>query len=317
MCVFYGFINSDTFQSVLRFLRKQISRMFQVKVFLQRDLFISIPFHYDETVSDLKTRISSSKGLLNSQQVLIYKGKVMEDEFSLCYYGLKDNSKIFIVLRKDKSNSQSRPVVLFDKLCDLLGKLVFCSISVQENIVNQISYLLTNPVLEAYSRINPSAKKMMEDAVLIIESIEPPLSQRTADYIARSNDLQTTKYERTREGFEVLLARMQNEFDSSDFDQNTLYPTNLSYESSLQDRPLPLLWDSRGERLFKDFLSNTIEPSFSMRLINILKNRYAREINLLKKMGFNDEKDILKALSEANGNINKAAQILQSNTLFE
>ena len=43
-----------------------------------------------------------------------------------------------------------------------------------------------------------------------------------------------------------------------------------------------------------------------------LCQKFASQIEILKKMGFDDERNILEALGETNGNVQKAAKILQN-----
>ena len=46
--------------------------------------------------------------------------------------------------------------------------------------------------------------------------------------------------------------------------------------------------------------------------INVLKVKFADQINALKDMGFTDEEIILQALRETGGNVRKAEQLLRN-----
>ena len=132
-----------------------------------------------------------------------------------------------------------------------------------------------------------------------------------------------------------------DEFDSF-WDGTLNQKTNINYSRVLQSKPLPDPWSKNKRK--NNILQNTalrlsvpvpsflyqmnqdvkrLDDNFSLRKtptfdVNYslnLKSKFSAEMALLKNKGFNDEKKILQALSETNGNVQQAEQILKHNFL--
>lgn len=127
---------------------------------------------------------------------------------------------------------------------------------------------------------------------------------------------------------------------------NTAALTNVNYHKNLSSKPLPNPWSQKKKTknrsvfqnaalrmsvatpslLFKDESTrtdddlsgftkqsaNSILPSFQSKVASRIDDEFADQVATLKKKGFKDEKTIIQALSEANGNVQLAEQLLKN-----
>ena len=56
----------------------------------------TIPLQASNLIKDVKAEIQDKEGITPDQQYLIYDGKELEDEHTLCYYGIHKGSTIHL-----------------------------------------------------------------------------------------------------------------------------------------------------------------------------------------------------------------------------
>jgi hypothetical protein len=80
-------------------------------------------------------------------------------------------------------------------------------------------------------------------------------------------------------------------------------PMNAGGERRISEHPLPVWWKLDVERIARCQRERQ----------GPMKARFSRQIGVLKRMGFGDESVILTALTEAAGNVPRAAKLLMRN----
>ncbi|OHS97213.1 Ubiquitin family protein [Tritrichomonas foetus] len=286
------------------------------------------------TVLSLKENISEKIGYSPEQQRLVFSGQVLKDDMSLSFYKIRDGSQVYMVPAKIKSTSHPRPYQLLNRLLNLLDEFPNVKAEDYTLVIDEINDIINNPVVQSFGRINSDVQQLFKDAQEIIENSERPLSRKTRDFIARSKDAVFDQFDSSPEGFRILQSLVD---DSDDFDPSPPHRTNLKYKSRISARPLPDPWNSKPKKrtvfqnvamrmsvptaalLFPESprteenlpLIKGKPPTFDSNFSITLKSKFAEQMVALKKMGFHDEDIMLQALSETNGNVQLAAQILK------
>ena len=255
----------------------------------------------DDTVFNLRQKISEQIGLTPELLTIVFNGQVLLDDISLGFYKISNKSKIFFTLKKVVVDKKPRPSHLIDQLYKLVSTLLTKPKSKHDTIMLEISELIENPILQAFARLDRDTQQMIDDALMILESI-PSYAYSNYESIAAMNDMTMTQYETTAEGMRALEEAMLNDDDEeySSIDDGIFdLPTVITPSRKISNKPLPTCWAFDNSSFFSS--SASIQP---------LREVFARQIRALKKLGFNDEPTILKVLNETAGNVPKAAQIL-------
>jgi hypothetical protein len=272
-----------------------------------------------ETVYSLKELIADRSGVPASQQRLVYGGKILVNEMSLYYYGITDGSHVYYVPGPRPPPSRPRPSCILNKLWSLTHELPGADSRRFTEIVLLIREILEDPTVRARSKIDPRLRENLEKAEELITKAERPVSRRTQDFEARNQDVLLDQFDSTPEGFSMMRALVENSSESDDEEQPE--PTRVKFVRRISERPLPNPWASKSGRVLCNagmrvsVGSMTCEPRSSRRVTfenrAPSRGRYSEALEVLKAMGFKDEDVILQALREADGNIQRAAQLLQ------
>lgn len=274
---------------------------------------ITLSMDIKDIVLSIKQQIMPITGLKVDQQHIIFNGKLLENEMTLGYYMIHDNATLTLLSVRKKEEFKTRPSVFMKRLSDLIEKT---NRFPSAELIQELSELVEDPVLCSYSKFNKKAKKLIEDAIVLIENFDISMSLKTAQAIASYQDLTITQYESTLDGLRYL----QEQMASDELEEDIIHydmPTNLSYEKKLSTAPLPKCWGTKPTFPFGDFNMEFDEQGRPTGrdiadgdMMNPLKQKFARQIQVLKKMGFTDEEVILMALNETSGNVPQAARIL-------
>ena len=282
--------------SVLRLVVR--SRSFSVRVIFAAREF-PIMAQYDMRTQELKEKIASEIEAPADEIVLVHGGKVIDGEKSLSFWGVYGNSVIRVVRRSAGSSQKVKPAQLIDSLYDLVSQFLVATHAGQDAIRGEIMNILSSPVLQWYSRISRDAKMLCDDALKIIEVTESPDVAKLDNVVAVLNDLTITQFEESAEGMRVLEEVFLSE--KTEEKAKGWLPVRLGYASEISEEPLPTWWTSSIPS--RDL---PMEQDTTM----FMQRRYRREIRTLKKLGFNDENVILRALSQTSGNLQQAARML-------
>ena len=297
------------------------------------------------TVFSLKQQISNLMKLFPEQIHVVFAGQVLKDDLSLSFYKIRENSQIFIVIAKDSQPkpNRPRPYQMLNRLLQLLDELPNCEAEKFNIIIDEINSIMNNPIVQSFARINSDVQQLFSDAREVIANTERPVSRKTRQFIAKSKDTILDQFDSTPEGFRLIQSLVE-ESEESDSDGPLPKPkTNLRYNKKISNKPLPNPWENTSARKRSVFQnaalrlsvpaaslifpenSITIRPEENLPLMKTptfennfslgLKSKYAEQIKALRKMGFKDENIILQALSETNGNVQLAAQILKQKFL--
>ncbi|OHS95976.1 Ubiquitin family protein [Tritrichomonas foetus] len=299
----------------------------------------NVEFDMCSTVLSLKDFLANKTGYLSEQIRLVFSGQVLKDEMSLSYYKITTGSQIYFVPIIRKTPPHQKPYQLLNKMMQLLDKLPNASSSEYSLIVDEVNEILENPSVQSFSRINPDIEQLFLDAKEIIAHTERPISSKSKYFLAKAKDQVYDQFDQSPDGLRILQSFMEEtEAYEDEFSNNqySKYLTNIHYKKSISSQPLPDPWNNRRRKksifhntalrlsspspalFFKEIPRTeenlplikvpTFESSFSFKL----KSKFADQVAVLKKKGFNDENIILQALSETDGNIQLAEQLLRS-----
>lgn len=279
-----------------------------------------------DTVFSLKESIAAVCGLNPINQRLVFAGKVLSDQLSLSFYNISDGSRVFLVPhfpRKEKP----RPYQMLNRLLSLVEELPTADSDRYMDVTAEIDAIIEEPFVRGVARIDPDVQQLLEGAEDALYLSRRPVSRRTRDFVARSHDIIMDQFDACPEGLRIMKGIIDAEDDDDDSEP---IPTELNYRSKINDRPLPNPWSRDrlgiGRRsILKDSalrmsmpiprkeLSAARKVTFEGRTNTQLKSKFSQQLAALKNMGFNDEKVILEALSETNGNVQLAAKLLRDN----
>ena len=241
-----------------------------------------------ETVSNVKHRIEKERKIAHETQTLVAKGKVLQDDLSLAFYNIRPNTPLFVKIQ-EKTES-AKLAHLIDRLFELMSDFLTANDSRRVEVSIEITKIIENPHLIAYAKIHPRTARLIDESRFMIEEFQYMTSDKLSRVILDLQDLAITQYESSPDGIRVLQELMED-MEKSDVRLETNIPTNLNYKPVISSTKLPACWGPfcRDDATEKEF---------------------AQQISVLKKMGFTDEKVMLKALTETAGNIPQAAKII-------
>ncbi|KAK8882616.1 hypothetical protein M9Y10_045258 [Tritrichomonas musculus] len=291
-----------------------------------------------DTIFSIKEQIMRIIFIPPQQQRLVFRGKVLCDDMTLSFYNINPNDTLYLAILK-KKDERPKASTLVSRLLELVNSLPDLSSAKFNLAIDEINSILDHPVLKSTARINPEIQQIIEDATQAVKTTERPLSEKTIQFMAQSQDLTYAQFEATPDGYRLLKSVMEEEANqASDSDNRDTGYTNVNYVSKLSEKSLPNCWKKK-KNVFqntalsltpKNFKSlnhtyssyykrpnevpkNTWESQAQKKdPINVLKVKFADQINALKDMGFTDEEIILQALRETGGNVRKAEQLLRN-----
>lgn len=291
-----------------------------------------------DTIFSIKEQIMRIIFIPPQQQRLVFRGKVLCDDMTLSFYNINPNDTLYLAILK-KKDERPKASTLVSRLLELVNSLPDLSSAKFNLAIDEINSILDHPVLKSTARINPEIQQIIEDATQAVKTTERPLSEKTIQFMAQSQDLTYAQFEATPDGYRLLKSVMEEEANqASDSDNRDTGYTNVNYVSKLSEKSLPNCWKKK-KNVFqntalsltpKNFKSlnhtysnyykrpnevpkNTWESQAQKKdPISVLKVKFADQINALKDMGFTDEEIILQALRETGGNVRKAEQLLRN-----
>lgn len=239
-----------------------------------------------QTVADLKKQIEIEASVAADAQLLVGAGQILSDELTLAHYGIRPGVPLFLRIRRQEKNT--RLTSLIDHLFDLMNDFITVSEGRQSEISNEIAEIVQNPQLIAYAKIHLGAAKLVDEARFMLEEYQAMSSERLDRAIAGVQDLMMLQFEACANGAYVMREALES--DDSD-EEEVVQQTKTDYEGGVSTEELPTCWGmfDRYEQGEKEF---------------------ARQISVLKKMGFRDETLMKKALREASGNVPQAAKLI-------
>ena len=241
-----------------------------------------------DTVLDLKQKIEATTAVAPDAQVLVAKGAVLRDELTLAFYNMRPNLPIFV---KTKSTAQTaRLANLIERLFELMNDFITANDSRRAVVSEEISKLIEEPYLVAYAKIHSRTARLIDESRFLVEEFRYTANDRLSRAFWEMQDVAMAQYESSADGIRLLQEAMESE-ENEDILLEPKYPTNTDYKTEMLTEKLPACWglfcfDDAGEKQF------------------------ARQISVLKKMGFTDENQMLKALKETSGNVPQAAKII-------
>ena len=295
----------------------------------------------NDTVLSLKERITAKTGLYPQQQRLIYKGIILTDELTIGFYDITQNQTLYLAAYKNKQIHQ-KPEEKLRQLISLTQQLEIAQPPKFNEIITEIKELVEDPILKGYSRLDQRAADAIQNAVETMETVERPQSRQTEQYLAKTTDYALSLVDSAPDGLRMLQSII-DDYSSDDDSNYNNKPTRVEYRPRIMTKPLPPLkgtkniFQSSAIRTFQTRKEMTHTPRESTKLFSLadvpefdelheipfgsdydqtLSQKFASQVEILKKMGFDDERNILQALGETNGNVQKAAKLLQNKFFY-
>ena len=324
-------------EEILLFIRNKDSK----------DVEVRISQH--STILNLKEKIENEIHCFVEQQKLIFRGKILNNDLSLGYYGISNNSIIYIVITPEKIHNVSNPRFLIEKVKTLLQQIKSTKIHKRTKIVSEIKEILEKPTMIAFISFSKEAAEIAKEATEQIKMyyVEPEveksqlLAQQTDISLnqieASSDGLRTLQhfYEEELEDTEIKYAIYADDAEEEEYEYLTIPLNSPSYPTIVPEKPkeishTPLPALSQPISMFNPFsYTNFGQQSTNTRydlynddfwsekdMKKYMKQKYSQQIAILKYLGFEDEQNIIKALGETNGNVQLAYQILQNQVVF-
>jgi hypothetical protein len=290
---------------------------------------ISVESHQYDTVLSVKESLATRTGLYPSQQRLIYAGKILANEMTLGYYGIRTGAQLYFLPVAPTSGQRVRPYELPNKLITLLNELPNADSRRYTDIVREIRAILKNRTVRASARIDPDISDLLEDAEETLATSERPQSGRMKKCLAQVRDQALDTYDCSISGLNAMKALIDDDSDQPEEPQRT----NLRYKKTISNQPLPTPWSTPKSKysVFQTSALGLSQPttlrssaelsarhvSFDSRGCGTEKGKFAQQLAALKNMGFNDEEIILEALVQTNGNVQLAAKLLGNSEMCQ
>jgi hypothetical protein len=159
-------------------------------------------------------------------------------------------------------------------------------------------------VLQAYAQICPEARRVVEDARAAMDKGDTRLSAELNRVACAINDAVMTQAEATAAGLRMFSEDLARKEGARAAAAGATPPPRLDFEARISEEPLPVAWGvaipdgPRARKGTRDRIAG-------------MRERWSYEIRELKRMGFEDESDIIRALKEAAGNVQRAVKLLR------
>ena len=281
-----------------------------------------------DTVFSLKEAIAAVTGVNPINQRLVFAGKILSDQLSLSFYKIGDGSRVFMVTQYPRKE-KPRPYQMLNRLLSLVEELPTVDASRYREVTSEIDAIIDEPFVRGVARIDSDVRQLLEGAEDALYLSRRPVSRKTKDFVARSHDIIMDQFDACPEGLRIMKGLIDADEDEYDSEPQV---TELNYRSKISERPLPNPWGRDrvgiGRRsILKDSALRMSMPiprrefapkqktvTFEGRTNTQLKSKFSQQLAALKNMGFHDEKVMLEALSETNGNVQLAAKLLRDNS---
>ncbi|OHT00495.1 ubiquitin 1 [Tritrichomonas foetus] len=216
-----------------------------------------------QSTIELKKKIEENNNIPLAEQRLIFLGKLLSDDFSLAYYGIRDKSVIFLIAKKAQSPPRQTPSRQILRLTQLIEQYYNSKLNDYQEVLTEITEIIQNPMVKAAARINSEFQLKIEEAHEILQTAEHPISTKNVMFIAKAHDMTLTHFESTPDGFRFLQSLIKDE-ESLSAHSSFQIPTNLCYQTELSNKPLPQCWNRprnchggnyllRNQRVYKRF----------------------------------------------------------------
>ena len=267
----------------------------------------------DMKIEELRVIIEEEFKIPTFKQNLIFKGRMLKNEKKIEDYNITNNDIILLVekLGEEKEKEGLKNVtgqsgvgapgqINYDLLKQPMGfggniNQVIEAMKIPEiqgqmesmmDDPNVIEAMMQNPQMKALCEINPGIKELMTNKEFIKNMLKP-------------------------ENLEAMKNLQEGNFNPNSVPNLFNFPNNNNINN---------INNNFGFNLFNPMMNPLMmgQPNFfSQRNTNMtkeqLKEKYKKEIQAIKDMGFDNEEKIINALQKTNGNINASIERLINN----
>ena len=267
----------------------------------------------DMKIEELRVIIEEEFKIPTFKQNLIFKGRMLKNEKKIEDYNITNNDIILLVEKlgeeKEKEGLKNvtgqsgvgapgqinydllkQPMGFGGNINQLIEAMKIPEIQGQmESMMddpNVIEAMMQNPQMKALCEINPGIKDLMTNKEFIKNMLKP-------------------------ENLEAMKNLQEGNFNPNSVPNLFNFPNNNNINN---------INNNFGFNLFNPMMNPLMmgQPNFfSQRNTNMtkeqLKEKYKKEIQAIKDMGFDNEEKIINALQKTNGNINASIERLINN----
>ena len=267
----------------------------------------------DMKIEELRVIIEEEFKIPTFKQNLIFKGRMLKNEKKIEDYNITNNDIILLVEKlgeeKEKEGLKNvtgqsgvgapgqinydllkQPMGFGGNINQLIEAMKIPEIQGQmESMMddpNVIEAMMQNPQMKALCEINPGIKDLMTNKEFIKNMLKP-------------------------ENLEAMKNLQEGNFNPNSVPNLFNFPNNSNINN---------INNNFGFNLFNPMMNPLMmgQPNFfSQRNTNMtkeqLKEKYKKEIQSIKDMGFDNEEKIINALQKTNGNINASIERLINN----
>jgi hypothetical protein len=281
-----------------------------ITIFVNRnhEPWFSVDVDAYATVSSLKDIISKKTGMYPSQQRLVFRGVVLANEMSLSYYNITNGSRIYFVPVAQQSAPRAQTCNLLHNLWPLLDQLSPGASCPCSDLRSRIQAIIEDPVIESLARTDSAVKDAVGGAWKVTAAAARPTAGKMRGVLSRAHDLLLDQFDNSADGVRILRSVVEEVLAEESARAPPSEPTRIRPACRICERPLPNPWPGtrREGPLYASGLRLSLGPADAGAMAE-----FAREVEMLREMGFTDEGRMLHALSEAKGNVHFAAQLLE------
>ena len=276
-------------------------------LFYQRNKIekFQVPIDLNSTINEIKQKLVKKIHFSIDQIILVHKGKILDDNFTLHYYSIHENDIIYLTVNLKKRDLES----LISKLFDNIKKFIDSIFSpTKRYYMKEIRCLLMDPILIEESQTNPTIKKVINETNQMLKVFNSSFIE-TLNTSAFIKDMGFMKLESDP----LSMIHFQNALKETEADENEeellKCKFNLEKPETINETELPKCWHLFSSDINQypthneHFNSNNNSCIFSeyyfTRIIQSEDNRLQalNRISILRKLGFNEDNVIVKVLN--------------------
>ena len=190
----------------------------------------------EDTIAQLVAELEQQVG---REVIMVYNGKILNQNFSIGYYGIKDGAKIFMVPEKQKAKRTRSPRDILLELLQDIGRLENYTFDEYCDKMAKIETHLNEERMRQFVDVDPWAANVVSYIIDFAENCTRQLSDSEKRTLCQLEDNWLLWVENTKDGMKLLVDALEDQRSVETVKQETVVP---SAKSELSSEPLPACW---------------------------------------------------------------------------
>ena len=170
--------------------------------------------------------------------VLVFGGSVLAEQHTLDHYNITQNSKVFVVQKREKPAPRKSPRELILELFHCTRRLEACPYEEYRERVAKIETYLRDERVCHLVEVDPWAETVVSHVIDYVENCTRQLSDSERHTICQIEDNWITQLEQTQGGWKILKDALEEPEP-----ERRVMPTVISEKADdVSDTPLPACW---------------------------------------------------------------------------